>query len=70
MPAWKKEVGEVIKIARKCGWEVTGMTGSGHWRLRHDGGAIMILAATPNGGNRWRKNALARIQRADAKDSQ
>ena len=64
----KKEVAEVIRYAKARGFEVTGLTGSGHWRLRHKSGPIVILSATPHGGNRCRKNALALIQRIDSKD--
>lgn len=63
MPRYKKDVGEIIRYAESRGFELTGMTGSGHWRLRHKNGPILILAATPNGGSRWRKNAIAHINR-------
>ena len=64
----KKEVAEVIRFAQTRGFVMEGLTGSGHWRLRHKSGSIIILSATPHGGSRNRKNALALIQRIDSKD--
>ena len=47
MPAFKKDVNELIKYARQYGWECTGMTGNGHWRLEHRNGSKITVAATP-----------------------
>jgi predicted RNA binding protein YcfA (HicA-like mRNA interferase family) len=53
---YRKDVGQFIKHARGQGFSVEGMTGSGHWRLRHTSGAVLIVPATPGGSSRWRKN--------------
>ena len=58
MGRYKKDVGDIIRIARNHGFTCEGMTGSGHWRLRHTCGQMMIVSATPSGGGRWRQNVL------------
>lgn len=62
----KKEVRQVVKYAEDYGFRWEGYTGTGHAKLRHKGGQMLIMATSPNGGNRWRKNALALIHRIDA----
>jgi predicted RNA binding protein YcfA (HicA-like mRNA interferase family) len=52
---FRKDVREFIDHARGHGFRVEGMSGGGHWKLRHDSGALLIVPATP-GGYRWRKN--------------
>jgi hypothetical protein len=64
MPQFKKEVGELIRYAKKHGFHCEGMNGAGHWRLRHHGGQILIVPATPSKG-RWRQNAVSQIKRID-----
>lgn len=59
---YRKDVGEFIKYARARGFECEGMTGSGHWRLRHTSGAVIIAPATPGGGSRWRQNLEAYVR--------
>lgn len=68
MPAYKKEVGDVIKYAKDFGWELDGMTGSGHWRLKHRQGRKITIPATPSGGS-WRKKAIGDIHRYTPKDT-
>lgn len=53
---YRKDVREFISHAKGHGFSCEGMTGSGHWRLRHTSGASLIVPATPGGGSRWRKN--------------
>jgi hypothetical protein len=62
MPAYRKDVAEVIKYARQYGWECTGMTGTGHWRLQHKTGAKITVAATPR-SQAWRKRAISDIHK-------
>jgi len=52
---YRKDVGEFINHAKGHGFHCEGMSGGGHWKLRHDNGALLIVPATP-GGYRWRKN--------------
>jgi predicted RNA binding protein YcfA (HicA-like mRNA interferase family) len=52
---YRKDVREFINHAKSHGFSVEGMSGGGHWKLRHDNGALLIVPATP-GGSRWRKN--------------
>jgi hypothetical protein len=59
----KKEVKQVIQYATGYGFTYEGHTGSGHCRLRHSGGQLIIMPSTPNGGRRWRENTLAMIHR-------
>lgn len=59
---YRKDVGEVIRFAEEHGFKCEGMTGSGHWRLRHISGPLLIVPATP-GGYRWRQNARSHIKR-------
>jgi hypothetical protein len=59
----KKEVKQVISYARDYGFKYEGLTGSGHAKLRHEGGQMIIMGTSPNGGNRWKKNAVALIHR-------
>jgi predicted RNA binding protein YcfA (HicA-like mRNA interferase family) len=62
MTQFRKDVGQFIKQAKGQGFHCEGLTGSGHWKLRHTSGAVIIVPATPRGGSRWRQNleALAR----------
>lgn len=60
---YRKDVGELIKFAALHGFTESGMNGRGHWRLLHTSGAMLVVAATPHGGGRWRKNAEAEIKR-------
>lgn len=53
---FRKDVGQFIKHAKTHGFHVEGMTGGGHWRLRHTNGAMLIVPATPSGSGRWRQN--------------
>ena len=62
----KKDVKQLIKYAEDFGFHWEGYTGTGHIRLRHKHGKTVTMASSPNGGNRWRKNALAIIHRIDA----
>lgn len=53
----------MINYAKKRGFDCEGMTGSGHWRLRHtDTGRMVILPATPS-GPRFRNNFTTLINR-------
>lgn len=58
---YRKDVREFINEAKRQGFRCEGMTGSGHWKLRHDSGASMIVPATPS-GYRWRKNMEATMK--------
>jgi predicted RNA binding protein YcfA (HicA-like mRNA interferase family) len=62
----KKEVLQVIKFAADHGFTYVGRTGSGHAKLRHTGGQSIIVATSPNGGNRWKKNTVAMIHRINS----
>lgn len=68
MPAVKlhKEVREVVAFAATHGFEFKRFTGSGHIKLQHGSGAIVILSATP-GKYSWRANAEAEIRRSAVK---
>lgn len=66
---YRKDVREFINRAKDHGFSCEGMTGSGHWRLRHTSGASLIVPATPGGGSRWRKN-LESIMRQIIKGDQ
>lgn len=59
---YRKDVGEIIRFAKVNNFACVGMTGTGHWKLRHKGGGIVIVPATPSGG-RWDKNVRAQIKR-------
>lgn len=59
---YRKDVGQFIKHAAGYGFACEGMTGGGHWRLRHSSGAILIVPATPGGG-RWQQNLAATMKR-------
>lgn len=59
----RKDVAEFIEHARENGFRNEGITGSGHWKLVHRSGAILIVPATPRGGSRWQKNLTARVKR-------
>lgn len=65
MPAVKlhKEVREVVAFAATHGFEFKRFTGSGHIKLQHGSGAIVILSATP-GKYTWKANAEAQIRRS------
>lgn len=58
-----KEVREVVAFAATHGFEFKRYTGSGHIKLQHDSGAIVIISATP-GKYTWRANAEAEIRRS------
>jgi predicted RNA binding protein YcfA (HicA-like mRNA interferase family) len=60
---FRKDVGQFIKQAKCHGFHVVGMTGSGHWKLRHTSGATLIVPATPGGGSRWRRNLESTMKR-------
>ncbi len=62
MGRYRKDVGEVIKYAESRGFQCVGMTGSGHWRLRHSGGRTVVISATPGRG-RFRQNSIRDINR-------
>jgi predicted RNA binding protein YcfA (HicA-like mRNA interferase family) len=60
---FRKDVREMVSYAKKRGFDCEGLTGSGHWRLRHTtSGRIVILPATP-GGWRFRQNFTTLINR-------
>lgn len=63
MGRYHKVVKEVIDLAKDHGFHCEGMTGSGHWRLRHTGGQMMIISATPKGGGRWRHNVISTMNK-------
>jgi predicted RNA binding protein YcfA (HicA-like mRNA interferase family) len=63
----KKEVKDVIAEAEAAGFTFDRFTGTGHYRLTHRDGAVLVVPATPS-GTRWKKNALADIRRANRKD--
>ena len=58
-----KEVREVVAFAATHGFEFKRFTGSGHIKLQHGSGAIVIISATP-GKYTWRANAEAQIRRS------
>lgn len=62
----RKDVREVIRYAQSHGFDIEGLTGSGHWRMKHPTGGLLIVAATPR-GYRWRQNARAQIRRIISK---
>lgn len=67
----RKDVKDVIRYAGLRGFELTGRTGTGHWRMVHLSGQAIILPASPS-CSRWDKNAKAkinRINRAYSEDS-
>ena len=59
----RKEVRQVIKLAEDHGFKYEGLTGSGHVRIRHRGGQMLIMPSSPRGGNRWRQNTISLIHR-------
>lgn len=62
MSKYRKDVREFINQAEGQGFRCEGMTGGGHWKLRHSSGATLIVPATP-GGYRWRKNLESIMKR-------
>jgi len=66
----KKEVRQVIKYAEAYGFHYEGQTGSGHAKLRHKGGQMLVMGTSPNGGNRWKQNAVALIHRISNADKE
>lgn len=55
---------ELLKYALSKGFTWDGkLTGGGHVKLRHPGGGIVILAATPGRGNNGR-NSISDIDKA------
>lgn len=64
----RKEVGQFIKYAEANGFTREGLTGSGHWKLRHTSGAVIIAPATPGGRCRWRKNLEAYVKQINKGD--
>jgi predicted RNA binding protein YcfA (HicA-like mRNA interferase family) len=58
-----KEVREVVAFAATHGFEFKRFTGSGHIKLQHGSGAVVIISATP-GKYTWRANAEAEIRRS------
>jgi hypothetical protein len=59
---YRKDVREVLVYAEERGFRIEGLTGSGHWKLRHHSGPMLIVPATP-GGYRWRMNSITHINR-------
>jgi predicted RNA binding protein YcfA (HicA-like mRNA interferase family) len=66
---FRKDVGQFIKYAKAHGFHVEGMTGGGHWKLRHTSGAMLIVPATPGGGSRWRRNLESTMRKIIAKEA-
>jgi predicted RNA binding protein YcfA (HicA-like mRNA interferase family) len=62
MGRYRKDVNEMISYAEGKGFKVVGMTGTGHWKLTHPRGGILIISATPSGG-RWRENSRSTINK-------
>jgi hypothetical protein len=58
---------ELLRLARRLGWRLDGLTGGGHVRLTKPGRPFVIVAATPS-DRRWQRNALAQLRRADRAD--
>lgn len=64
MNKYRKDVRDVVRFAEDKGFVACkGMTGSGHWKLLHPAGGMLILPATPHRGGRWVKNVHADIRR-------
>lgn len=63
---YRKDVHEMVSYAKKHGFSEEGMTGSGHWKMRHTSGEVLILSATPS-GTRWRRNVRATIDKITRK---
>lgn len=58
-----KQAKEVVGLLDP-GWEVECRNGSGHLKLRHRTGAVLIIANTPGDGARFRGNVLRDARRA------
>ena len=67
---FRKDVGQFIKHSKSQGFHCEGMTGSGHWRLRHTSGQMLIVPATPGGGSSWRKRMESIMRRIVKESSQ
>lgn len=67
-PRFRKDVGQFVRYAGGHGFACEGMTGSGHWKLRHPSGAVIIVPATP-GGYRWKANLEAQVRRMTNKEN-
>ena len=59
----KKEVRDVINEAIAAGFTFNRFTGTGHYKLTHRDGSVLVLPATPSRG-RWKQNARATIKRS------
>lgn len=58
----KKDLKEIVKVARKQGWEVT-HTRNQHLRFRSPDGALVFSPSTPS-DHRAIKNKIADLRRA------
>lgn len=65
---YRKDVGQFIRFAEDRGFRCEGLTGGGHWKLRHTSGAVVIAPATPRNRSRWRKNLEAYVKQIDRGD--
>lgn len=46
----KARVRDLVKYGEACGFELVGLGGSGHYKLRHTNGALIVLASSPGDG--------------------
>lgn len=56
----RKDARELIRLAKKLGWEHVGYTGSGHFRLVHENGATYVISSTTS-DRRSRANAISAL---------
>lgn len=63
IPTARKEIGELIEVAKAAGFTLERYTGSGHYKMRHGNGECIVIPSTPR-GSRWKKKALADMRRA------
>ncbi len=60
----RKEIKELMALAKKLGWEHVRMTGTGHYMVKHPvTGVVTTIPSTPNGGKRGLKNAKQDLER-------
>lgn len=59
----KHEVAQVVRKLEGIGWSLDGLAGSGHYRMTHPGGGVVMVPATPSDG-RWKANLIAEAERA------
>jgi predicted RNA binding protein YcfA (HicA-like mRNA interferase family) len=53
----RKEIKEIMALAKRLGWVHVRMTSDGHYLVRHPvTGARTTIPSTPNGGKRGLKN--------------